>query len=366
MLQAGILSSMVFIQSMSCGNDAYPYTHFQISANHTCVCDSIAHPAWKNHSVYLYRPDTPAERFPVIFFCHGITAENPELYGGLIRHMVGRGYAVVFAPYPSSKAYLMPRCTYQTMWRGFKKGVDEWGALFNLDSIGFVGHSYGAGAVPSLAYKAVTGNRWGRESVFLYIMAPWYVHGISQRQMQQYPAQVKMVVEVFADDAVNDHRIAKDIYLSTGIPDSAKVFCTFRTLPGTFGSSADHDVPLGRSDASIDVDDGDFAGVYFVFDALASYTNNPVAGDARFRHENMMYALEGPSGKTCIITTERKPVMRRTQVVCANFWRHCMNPRRRLYRCASEPVRLLFGTPETILHYGLLGCTILTGAGAGE
>ena len=133
-----IIPAMICIQSVSYGIDTFPCTHFQVSVNHSCVCDSTAHPAWKNHSVFLYRPDGGG-KFPVVFFCHGITAEKPEQYGGLLRHIVARGYAVVYVPYPSSKAYFLPGCTYRIIWKGFRKSVDVWGDGFDLDSIGFIG-----------------------------------------------------------------------------------------------------------------------------------------------------------------------------------------------------------------------------------
>ncbi len=361
MLQTGILSAMVCFQSLSYGVKAYPCTHFRSARNYACVRDSSPHPAWKDHSIYLYRPEDTG-KYPVIFFCHGITAENPELYGSLIRHMVGRGYAVVYVPYPSSKAYLWPRSTYRTIWKGFRKSVDQWDEWIDLDSVGFVGHSYGGGAVPSLAHKAIVENGWGRTSAFLYIMAPWYVHGITQRKLRYFPRQVKMVVEVFADDKINDHRIAKDVYLSVGIADSAKVFCTFSTTPGALSHSAGHDLPMGESGEAINVDDGDFSGVYFVFDALSAYARNPLAGCARFRHENMVYALDGPSGKKAFLTIERHPVMCVTQSICLNFWEHCMNPRRGLYRIFTGPLRMLVATPETVLYYGKLGCCALGAA----
>ena len=167
-----------------------------------------------------------------------------------------------------------------------------------------------------------------------------------------------MVAEVFADDKINDHRIAKDLYLSIGLPDSSKVFCTLKGGTGRLGEAC-HDVPVGASTFSLQVNDFDYCGVYFIFDALVSYTGNSHAGIARFRHEDMAYSLAGPSGNRCLIVTERKPEMVPTQEICVNFWGHAMNPRRNVYRYISAPLRLLISTPETVLMYGMLGLSVL-------
>ena len=275
--------------------------------------------------------------------------------------MVSRGYAVIYSPYPTGCSYFFPCWSYKILWNGFVKGVSVWKTFLDLRNISFVGHSYGAGAVPSLARKAIVFNGWGKERAFLYIMAPWYVHGISQRQLRHFPGHVKVIVEVFADDRINDHRIGKDIYLSIGVPDTSKVFCVLSADVSQKGLLAGHDVPVGESESSLSVNDFDFCGVYFVFDAISSYSSNPSAGGARFRHEDRTYLVKGPLGNFCRINTFRKPVMERTQSVCVNFWSHAMNPRRKFYNHIGEPLRMLLSTPETVINYGTLAMIVIGG-----
>ncbi|MBN1576303.1 MAG: hypothetical protein JW913_07125 [Chitinispirillaceae bacterium] len=337
----------------------FQYTHYQSDNSLTCVRDSVQHPAWKEHQVYLFRPAQTGAKFPVVFFCHGITAEDPLVYGAFIRHIVSRGHAVIYSPYPTGRSYLFPRSSYRILWNGFMKGVSTWDSLLDLSTIGFVGHSYGAGAIPSLARKAMAFNGWGKKGAFLHLMAPWYAYGITQRQLRHFPQHVKVVVEVFADDRINDHRIGKDIYLSIGIPDTSKVFCVLSADASQRGLPADHDVPIGASQSSLSVNDFDFCGVYFIFDALSAYSNDPHAGNARFRHEDRTYLIKGPSGDFCRIKTIRTPSMKRTQGICVNFWCHAMNPRRKIYKHLGEPFRLLLATPETMLNYGTLALEIM-------
>ena len=350
---------LVYTYRSSYDESIFQYTHYQTENSLTCIRDSTPHPEWKDHHVFLFRPIEKRNKYPVIFFCHGITADNPMVYEAFIRHMVSRGYAVIYSPYPTGCSYFFPCWSYEILWNGFVKGASAWRSCLDMRNIGFVGHSYGAGAIPSLARRAIVFKGWGRESAFLYMMAPWFVHGISQRQLQHFPRHVKVIVEVFADDCINDHRIGKDIYLSIGVPDTLKVFCVLSATVSQKGLPADHDIPVGISESSLSVNDFDFCGVYFIFDVISSYLSNPFAGKARFRHEDHTYLVKGPSGDCCRIDTYRKPVMERAQNVCVNFWCHALNPRRKFYKHIGEPLRILLTTPETIINYGTLAMTAI-------
>jgi hypothetical protein len=322
--------------------------------------DSIDHVAWPKRHIYLYSPKEEGGRFPVVFFCHGITASDPSCYEALIRHIVSRGFAVIYSPYPAAGAYFFPLHTYRTIWRGFEAGVASWGYMLDLNTIAFVGHSYGAGAIPKLAQKAISDKQWGSTAIFLYLMAPWYVHGITPRQLRHYPRNVRMVIQVFRDDIINDHRIAKDLYSSIGIPEHKKVFCELSGNTAASQLIADHDVPLGSAGYSLDVDDLDYCGIHFVFDALINApTDTTVPPSTFFTGGRAVYSLVGPSGATCRLAVDPDPQMVRTQNVCVNFWSHAMNPRRNGYRFLGKPARMVLTTPETVLKYGSLALRVI-------
>ncbi|MBD3392501.1 MAG: hypothetical protein GF418_10490, partial [Chitinivibrionales bacterium] len=108
--------------------------------------DSVPHPGWRGHHVRLYAPRGVA-RPPAIFFCHGINASDPRTYLALLTFLASKGFAVVHAPYGSGGAYTDPPDVYAQLWEGIAGAVKAWGGRLDTTRIGFVGHSYGGGAV---------------------------------------------------------------------------------------------------------------------------------------------------------------------------------------------------------------------------
>jgi hypothetical protein len=66
-----------------------------------------------------------------------------------------------------------------------------------------IGHGFGAGAVPSLM-KGLREKGWGNRGAVMYLMSPWYLYSINEREMSSYPDSVSMIVEVFRMIITND------------------------------------------------------------------------------------------------------------------------------------------------------------------
>jgi hypothetical protein len=318
------------------------------------IVDSIAHPEYDNAFVYFFRPENIVEQCPVIFFCHGIGETNPRAYEALIHHIVSRGQTVIYSPYPAKTAIMNPRAAYSIMWQGFAAAMSSWDRYIDRSRIGFVGHSYGGGAVPAMAHKALVERKWGEKGAFLFIMAPWYSYDISKKQPASFPRHAAMVVTVFADDNSNDHRMAKDLYCSLGIPDSLKSYATLYS-DSINGRSlkADHNVPLGRQNGD-GVDALDIYGIYRQLDALADFAfvhsqgalREAVGVGAELRE---MGAWR--DGTPVInMTMTKEPEIFRPQSYYRNFWSHAMNPRFR-YVDLGEIFTFAWYTPRTLWHY---------------
>ncbi|MFO0754745.1 MAG: hypothetical protein U0411_15630 [Thermodesulfovibrionales bacterium] len=236
--------------------------------------------------VTVFYPKGLSSPAPVLFWAHGFGGTNWTGVRSLITHMVSRGFVVVHSPYPSSGTDVPGR--YQIMWNGFQMAAERYASKMNLKKVGFLGHSFGGGAVPAMAWKALNEQGWGTQGVFLFMLAPWYVYNMTDAQLASFPARTKMVIQVYNEDTVNDHRMAVDIFNSTtSIPLSEKAY--YNGVPGAV-EPVDHTVPSDR-----EVNELDHLLVRRSLDALIDYSftiSDPCGGKSfavdgqgdRFQH----------------------------------------------------------------------------------
>jgi hypothetical protein len=107
-------------------------------------------------------------------------------------------------------------------------------------------------------------------------MAPWYAFNwnsplTTEQQLESFPANTKMVTEVYDEDIVNDHRLAIDIYKHINIPKSEKDFIYIKssTING-YDYVTEHAMPSSRKA----YDALDYYGVYRLLDAMMDYSFN--------------------------------------------------------------------------------------------
>lgn len=241
----------------------------------TIAHDSFPNPVWPVREVEVFRPAEARAPVPVIFFAPGFSKTSTDVYSALIRHIVSRGYALVFVPYQVvSGDPTLHELRYATLFAGFEAAVKRFPQSLDARRVGFMGHSYGAGAVPALARKGITENGWGSEGVFLFPMAPWYYFNLNLRQFISFPAHAKMIMQVYEGDDLCDHRIAKEIFDRIGIPGSEKDFVMLMSEERMgYRLGAEHGSMYG-GDGSEKVDALDYFGIWRLFDALADYTFN--------------------------------------------------------------------------------------------
>ncbi|MBX7169071.1 MAG: hypothetical protein K1X74_22235 [Pirellulales bacterium] len=226
---------------------------------------SFVSPLNRSQDVTVYLPTGSSGRVPVLFFAHGFDGEELEGYDALMRHEASRGYAVVFAPYTNLGSDQLLR--YAQMFSGYKEAVRRFADRLDTTRVGFFGHSLGGGAVPTLARQGLVNEHWGSNGAFLYSMAPWYTYGLSPQELRSFPAHTKMIMEIYADDTINDHRMAIDIFKNINIPNSEKDFLTVYS-DSHRGESlvADHFTPGSLTNNALD-----YYGIYKPLDALADY-----------------------------------------------------------------------------------------------
>ncbi|TGD76086.1 hypothetical protein E4634_00610 [Mangrovimicrobium sediminis] len=204
---------------------------------------SLRNAHWRRKDIQVFLPAGKQAKAPVIFFSHAFGAYDwKDTYPDLMRNLASRGNIVVFVPYRAFGASNEKR--YETLWDGFTRAVDEYGSRMDLSRVAFVGHSYGGGATPYMAYKGLVEKGWGSAGSYIFIMAPWYSFDITQKMLSSYPRDTHLVMQVYDEDDVNDHRMAIDLYNSIELPASNKTFLEVRSQSRNgCAITASHDTP---------------------------------------------------------------------------------------------------------------------------
>ncbi len=116
---------------------------------HSVSVVSFESPLWKERNVDVFYPGEITEPVPVIFFSHGYGGNDTTNYLSLLKHIASVGYAVVFSPYKTILSSNEER--YNTLFEGFNKAVKDYSNIIDSTKVGFVGHSFGGGAIPEMA-----------------------------------------------------------------------------------------------------------------------------------------------------------------------------------------------------------------------
>ncbi|MBD3355819.1 MAG: hypothetical protein GF363_01565 [Chitinivibrionales bacterium] len=245
---------------------------------HAAVADSFPSRLNEGAWVHVFRPEKVKGRSPVVFLFPGYSANHPNEFAHLIEHVVSRGMAVVFSPYailPVADDSATVTEKHKTIYAGMIDAVKRYAPYLDTSRIGFFGQSFGAGAVPGIAYRCLTDNGWGKKGAFIFLAAPWYTYGITSKQYASFPKHVKLIVQIYDDDRTNDHQIAVDVFNSMNIPSSEKDFAILYSdsIDG-FTMSANHFVPYGNNNLNGQENLLDYYGVFKLTDALADYAFN--------------------------------------------------------------------------------------------
>jgi acetyl esterase/lipase len=222
---------------------------------------ALANPGDGQDQMTIYLPQGAPGPRPVVFFGHGFGPGRTETYADIIRHMVSKGDIVVFSTYPMRGVTVDQR--YDSLWQGFEAAAAQFSGQMDLSRVAFVGHSFGAGAVPAMAYKGLVEKHWGKNGAFLMELAPWYAYQITDAKIAALPAKAVQFIEVYDNDEVNDHRMAIDLYKASRAADR---FYFLVQSDAACGFTANHATP-GRNESALQKQ----YAVSRPFDALADW-----------------------------------------------------------------------------------------------
>lgn len=160
---------------------------------------------------------------PVVLIAHGYLGTFPEAYQGLIDHLVGNGFVVVFPGWPVE--YDQPH-QYEVVDTGFDLAVKTSGRV-DTTRVGVVGHSFGGGMTPWLVNR-VDERGWGSKALWAVSFAPWYMFGVGTGAVD-LPERTWLTVVNYDEDVFVDSRLGIDMYRSADLPADQKNYVLVHT-----------------------------------------------------------------------------------------------------------------------------------------
>lgn len=337
-----------FVRGQQYGPISQPLSGYGANGNYTVIVDSFRNPELLLYFCYTYHPHFTGQRFPLIFSCHGYFGVNPDFYKSLFIHLASRGYFVIHSPYsiaPAPTDSVIISQKYKELFAGFERAVQLNKSIIDTTNVTFIGHSFGAGAIPALAWRAINQKGWGNNSVNLFMMAPYYSYEITQEQLQSFPINTKLIMQVYDDDDANDHRMAKDIFNNINVSTSEKDYTVlysdyYASFPYNF--TADHFTPLS-SYSNGEEDALDFYGIYKLIDGLLDYSIWNVdsariycLGNGSVKQKFMGLYPDGRVLKEILVTDD--PIVAKPDSFYTNPWNSNLNPRKNITALESIKV----------------------------
>jgi len=191
---------------------------------------------------------------PTLYFVAGGGLDHHR-YEHLLHHMVYQGYVVVAASYSDG---FNDTHIADNFFDAFVKGwqMCEEKGINDDTRTGLIGHSSGAGTLPSLAYRFFVKEGMGSNGRFVFGATPWVDF---QWKAEKYlPADTNFVTQWYEDDHDTDPRIYLDMYRHMAV--AHKSFMILKQNSDHYTIMYGTPVPVVKE------------GIYKPLDALARYT----------------------------------------------------------------------------------------------
>lgn len=293
------LFSSVFAQYND-PNIPKPVSGYGADGTHTVGVISFVNPNFTSKNIEIYYPSDIQTPVPTIFYSHAYGGNISDNISGMLNFVAMKGYAIVFVPYQTLGVTVEDR--YANLLNGFRMAARNYPAVIDTTRVGFMGHSFGGGASFGLAHQCFTENNWGSNGRFIYALAQWYSYQLDDHALSSFPADTKVLVEVFDDDTTNDHRMAIDVFNHINISAAEKDYILLKsdTING-YVYSAEHNVPS----TSVAFDAYDYYAYYRFIDALADYAfHGSAAGKLTALGNGSVEQVTMPGGLKPLVQTD--------------------------------------------------------------
>lgn len=144
---------------------------------------------------------------PTIYFLSAATTDRRH-YKHIFYHLVEQGYVVVALSTQSFASDYIMNHFYDALMFGRKICKEK--GLTDDSQVGLIGHSSGAGILPSLGYKVFTQDKLGEKGRFIFGASPWI--DFQYKNGMHLPKDTNFVTQLFEDDHSTDPRIYLEMY----------------------------------------------------------------------------------------------------------------------------------------------------------
>ncbi|CAA6812643.1 MAG: Chlorophyllase [uncultured Sulfurovum sp.] len=155
-------------------------------------------------SIYYQKENTIK---PTLYFLAASTSDRRS-YEHIYHYLANKGYVVVGLSTEGFASDFMSYHFYDAI--SYARRVCKKKGLSDDKQIGLIGHSSGAGVLPSLAYKLFTEDKLGEDGRFIFGASPWI--DFQFKNFMKLPKDTNFVTQLFEDDHSTDPRIYLDIY----------------------------------------------------------------------------------------------------------------------------------------------------------
>ncbi len=179
-------------------------------------------------TITFYHPDIQAVQKPTLFFISG-WGEPYTTYDKYFKYVASLGYPVVniYNFHPGSI-----NTSYQNSLDMMQIAVNTYSQWIDTTKVGLAGHSYGAGSTIWLGKQVFDANglNWGTNGRFIMLFQPWFSFLVHDTDLQNYPANVKLLLLQSYDEVnysggtayLTDPRAIRAMYQLISIPDADK------------------------------------------------------------------------------------------------------------------------------------------------
>ena len=144
---------------------------------------------------------------PTLYFLAASTSDRRH-YEHIYHYLVKKGYVVVGLSTESFASDFMSYHFYDAI--NYARKICKKKGLSDDRKIGLIGHSSGAGVLPSLGYMLFTQDKLGKDGRFIFGMSPWI--DFQFKNSMKLPKDTNFVTQLFEDDHSTDPRIYLDMY----------------------------------------------------------------------------------------------------------------------------------------------------------
>ena len=213
--------------------------------------------------ITFYHPEGNASKRATVIFISG-WGRLAETYDKFFRFIVSHGYSLVNI-YNNSDSedpgYVGNiSVSYPNIIDMIKESETLYSNWIDTTKIGLMGHSFGGGAAVWVGDTLFNNEmNWGTNGRFIFLTAPWFTFLTTREDLENYPANVKLHIQVSMDEVVSnddtahwtwttDPRAIRAVFELINIPDDDKDYIKVFSDPNrsyqyngeTYTYDADH------------------------------------------------------------------------------------------------------------------------------